>query len=118
MNVPKLSTYAREKFIKFLKNKKTQVTINDMIICMNISSMDSIMNLYLTMFLATIEIDKLDKTDIDVLKNEIKNVRSKKSKYMNQIFDEKADERVYKNIPEPEPTYLKTFILRKENEKI
>lgn len=81
MNENKLSTYADEKFVKFLKNKNIQNTINDMIVWLNVVSDDDILQIYLTMFLSTVEVDKLAKHDLELLKQQIAEIRAAKITY-------------------------------------
>lgn len=71
-----LSTYAETKFTEFLKNKNIQNTINDMIVWLNVVSDDDILQIYLTMFLTTVEVSKLTKHDLELLKKQILEIRS------------------------------------------
>lgn len=72
----KLSTYAHKKFLEFLKNKETQNIINDMIVWSNVTSDDDILQIYLTMFLSTVEVTKLAKHDLELFKKRILEIRS------------------------------------------
>ena len=80
MNNLNLSDYAYEKFLEFLKNKNLQTAINDMIVWTE-ASMDDVVDTYLTMFLSTVEINKLDKNDLDNLKMAIMEIRSVAPEY-------------------------------------
>lgn len=98
----KLSTYADEKFIEFLKNKEIQNTIGDMIVWLNVVSDDDILQIYLTMFLATVNVNKLGKHDLELLKKQISEIRSVELTY--PIIQQN-------NIPTMTDTFIKEKIL-------
>lgn len=105
----KLSKYAETNFINFLKNKTIQETINNIVIFKNIASIDEIVDICLTMFLSTIEINKLNGTDLELLKNEIKKVRSVELNYDLTKFIETT----YKKLPNPTDKFIIDEVLKR-----
>jgi hypothetical protein len=103
------SDYVNDKFIEFLKNKEIQNTINDIIVFLNVTSVDDMTEICFTMFLANIEINKLSETDLGVIRDEIKNIRSVPIHYRQKDFD--SD--VYKGVPNPTDEFIKNTIKEK-----
>lgn len=71
-----LSEYATGEFEKFVQNKQLQKQLNDVIAFYQLSNIDEVIQLYLDMFLLQVEIAKLDPHDIELLRLEIRHVRS------------------------------------------
>jgi len=90
-----LSQYAEEQLVKFLQNKQLQHSINDMVVYMNMSNLDEIVEVCMTMFLANIDISKLHPDDLDGLKLEIRKIRKVKPKYppiADDIYPDPTDD--------------------------
>jgi hypothetical protein len=71
-----LSKYAEEEFAKFVQNKHLQEQLSDLIGYRRLYDIDEICKICLDMFLTQIEISKLDPYDMDLLKLEIRHIRS------------------------------------------
>ena len=90
-----LSQYAEEQLVKFLQNKQLQCSINDMVVYMNMSNLDEIIDLCMTMFLANIDISKLHPNDLAILKSEICKIRKVKPQYppiVDDIYPDPTDD--------------------------
>ena len=94
-----LSQYAEEQFVKFLKNKTLQTSINDMVVYMNMMDIDDVIDVCMAMFLTNVDISKLHPNDLNILKSEIRNIRSVKPQYPIYYADV---------IPEPTDEFLTT----------
>lgn len=104
MEKSKLSVYASKKFVEFLKNKNTQNAIDDMIVWLNITSDEDIIQIYLTMFLAAVEFNKLSSNDLKLLKKQLSSIRSNVIVYPKEIRDD---------LPDLTDSFIKTKILEK-----
>lgn len=71
-----LSQYAEEQFIRFLQNEKLQTSIGDMMVFMNVTTLDEVVEVCLTMFLANVNVSKLHPNDLSILKSELRNIRT------------------------------------------
>jgi transcription termination factor NusB len=99
-----LSQYAEEQFVKFLQNEKLQTSINDMVVFMNVTDLDEVIEVCLTMFLANVDVSKLHLNDLNALRMEIHKIRNMKIEYPihNEVI--------------PEPTHQ--FIMSKLKERL
>ncbi len=89
-----LSQYAEEQLVKFLQNKQLQYSINDMVAWMNMTDLDEVVNVCITMFLANIDILKLHPNDLAILKSEIRRIREVKPHYPinTEVIPEPTDD--------------------------
>ena len=72
----RLSQYAEEQFVKFLQNKTLQASIGDMMVFMNITNLDEVVEVCLTMFLANVDVTRLHPSDLNILKSELRSIRA------------------------------------------
>lgn len=70
-----LSPYANKKFREFLQNEEVLNKINKSLVIFNITSMDVISSICLSVFLTLIDVNKLNKNDVEMLKQAISHVR-------------------------------------------
>jgi transcription termination factor NusB len=75
MENDRLSKYAKNKLAEFLKNKNLLQKVQDLIVWTNVTDKQEIKNLLMTIFLSTVEVSKLSKTDLDILKTKLYEIR-------------------------------------------
>lgn len=71
-----LSEYAKTELEKFVQNKQLQEQLSDVIVFYQLTNTDDIVKLCLDMFLLQVEISKLEPFDLELLKMEIRHIRS------------------------------------------
>ena len=77
----RLSNYAKSKLSEFFKNKNLLQNVQDLIVWNNVTDKQEIKNVLMTIFLSTVEVSKLNKTDLDILKTKLYEIRSTSMTY-------------------------------------
>ena len=71
-----LSNYGEEQLVRFLQDEKLQNNINDMAVFMNTSTINDIVEVCITMFLANVDINRLHPDDLNILRSELRDIRA------------------------------------------